>query len=153
MLSGARSYRRPSLYMWTVKTLIGLSSAETTFVRGTPAEAVVLNDKLSRSGGYRSVAENGPQSKVSLRTESGFGVRREVGRDDADQERSENWTATIRRLSARTDVGGKPVPTGNPILHQLGLDFRGGGEALPEFPQRSPIVTRSEPRLTRCQSR
>src|SRR6266487_3634238 len=66
------------------------------------AEAVVLNDKLSRSGGYRSVPENGPKSTVSLRTESGFGVRREVGRDDADQERSQNWTATIRRLSART---------------------------------------------------
>src|SRR6266496_267327 len=50
-----------------------------------------------------------PKSKVSLRTESGFGVRREVGRDDADQERSQNWTATIRRLSARADVGRKPL--------------------------------------------
>jgi hypothetical protein len=62
-------------------------------------EAVILNDKLSRSVGYRSWLRNGPKTRVSVSAESRLGVRRELGREDADQERSQNWLAAIQRLS------------------------------------------------------
>jgi hypothetical protein len=65
----------------------------------TPAEALVFKDKLSRSEGYRSSLQNGPKTKVLVQAESRFSARGEVGRDDADQERSQNRPAAIRRLS------------------------------------------------------
>ena len=46
--------------------------------------------------------------KVLVRAESRFSVRREVGRDDADQERSQNRPAAIQRLSL-TNLSASPV--------------------------------------------
>ena len=65
----------------------------------TSGEAVILHDKLSRSEGYRSWLQNGPKTRFSVSAESRLGVRQEVGRDDADQERSQNRLAAIQRLS------------------------------------------------------
>src|ERR1039457_2042592 len=64
----------------------------------TSGEALVSNDKLSRSEGYRSWLQNGPETRVSVSAESRSGARQVIGRDDADQERSQNRLAAIQRL-------------------------------------------------------
>src|SRR5258708_16887530 len=63
------------------------------------AEALVLNDKLSRSVGYRSWLQNGPKLHILVRAEGRFGLRWKVGRHDADQERSQKRSHAIQRLS------------------------------------------------------
>jgi hypothetical protein len=68
--------------------------------------------------------------------ESRFGVRQEVGRDDADQERSQNRPATIQRLSL-TNLSASPV-----VVIPLGKARAGSNaaQAPPPCPLPPPLA-------------